>query len=201
MKINRIDQACFKISVSPKKGEKVNIIIDPPDELRGKKAKADILLISKAGEKTGKMEDLSFLIESPGEYEVKGVFVRGLELKEGKNKNLITYTIEAEDMRILYFGDFVSKELSSGQLERIGPVDILIIPLGRVLSCKEVQKIISQIEPKVVIPVQSIGKESKTKLEEFLKEMGAKNVEPRKQAVLRKKELKEDGAEIIVLEV
>lgn len=199
MKISRPSQTCFKISVSPGKGEKVDILVDPFDGFGRSKAKADILITSKMKEKIAKAKGAPFSIEGPGEYEIREVFIQGIEAQKSKNENSTIYTIEAENMRICYLGNFGQNELSPEQLERIDAIDILIIPVGETLSSKEIKKIISQIEPRIVIPTQLASEKSKTKLREFLREMGAKSVEEKKQMILKKKELEEEGIEIVAL--
>jgi len=200
MKISRPSQNCLKISVSPGKGEKVDILADPFGDLGRSGVKADILMISEVKEKIAEVKGAPFSIEGPGEYEIKGVFIQGIEAQKNKNESLTIYTIEAENMRICYLGNFGQKELSPEQLERINTIDILIVSVGGTLSSKEIKKIISQIEPKVVIPTQPTSEKSKTKLREFLREMGAKSVEERKQVIFKKKELREERIEIVVLD-
>lgn len=197
MIISRKGEACFKILVAVNKREKVNILIDP---FYGRpKIEADILLLSEAREGIIETKGAPFLIKGPGEYEIKGIFIQGIESPKNHREALTIYTIEFRQLRICYLGNFGQKTLSSDQLEKIGPVDVLIIPIGKDLSPKEIQKIISQVEPKMVVPIEQKTKKSKIKLKDFLKEMGAKEIEEKEKIVLKKPELKEEGIDIVVL--
>jgi len=205
MKISQIDQDCFKISVSLKNNGKGEILIDPSEDLKSSKIKADIVILTENKEKTGGIPKDSFLIEGPGEYEIKGIAIRGIEAerapekKETQKSSLTIYTLRSEGIRACYLGNLGQKELNAEQLEKLSTVDVLLLPVTSFFTSKELQKIVYQIEPGVLIPVEKGGESSKTKFAEFLKEMGAKDIEKRTQIVLKKQELKEEGMEIIGL--
>ena len=207
-------QSCFQIIAAHNK-EQVVLVIDPFDEATGLKVPnftADILCITHDhhdhnNKKAVKGEP--FLIEGPGEYEVKEVFIQGIPAfhddKEGKERGQNTiYVVEAEGMRLCHLGDLGQKELTSEQLEKIGDIDILMVPVGGVytIDSKEAAKIISQIEPRVVIPMHYFVPKLKIKLEgvdKFLKEMGKKSVEPQPKLLIKQKDLPEEETQIVVL--
>jgi len=204
MKIIQLDKTCFKVSIFlTKTKEKADVLIDPFDESIISKVKASILLFTEKKEKKDYQRGEAFLIDGPGEYEIKGIFVRGIraqgQVQKDGGEDIIIYTIKAEGMTVCYLGSFGQKELSPEQIDGLGSIDVLIMPIGEFLSSKEMQKIISQIEPKTVIPVQHDGEKLKKKMEEFLNEMGAKDIEEKEQIVLKKKESEEDGAKVILL--
>src|SRR4030042_461352 len=102
-------QSCFEISSSQGKDNRVTIVIDPFDEdtgLRLPKLEADVLLITHQHHDHNNKKAVSgnpFLIDGPGEYEVKGVFIQGVQASHGasgeKDKKTI-YTINVEDLKI-----------------------------------------------------------------------------------------------------
>lgn len=214
-KITWAGQSYFQISVSNSKDHSANIVIDPFDETIGLKAPsfpADILLITHDhpdhnNVKTVKGEP--FLITGPGEYEIKGVFVEGIpgfhDDAEGKKRGEITiYTIETEGMKFCHLGDLGQKQLTGEQLEKIGPVDVLMIPVGGVytISSEDAPKIISQIEPKIVIPMHYQLPKLKLKLDgvnKFLKAMGEGSIQPQDKFSVKLNTLPKEGMEIIVL--
>jgi len=110
-KIYWAGQSCFQISVSNSRDHEANIVIDPfSEEATGLKLpnlSADILLVTHNHKDHNNVKDVKgtpFLVQGPGEYEVKGVFIQGIpsfhDDKEGKEKGQNTiYIIEAEDMR------------------------------------------------------------------------------------------------------
>ena len=215
MKITWYGQSFFKILTKKRKEASVKIIIDPFDEkigLRIPTLKADILLVTHHHHDHNNIKIIKgnpFLISGPGEFEVKKVFIQGApafhDKSEGKERGKITiYTIGAEGIQVCHLGDLGQKELSPEQLEQIGDVDILMIPVGGVytISAKEATKIISQLEPKIVIPMHYKIPRLKIKLEElqkFLKVMGIKTPETTKQFSIRKKNLPVEGMKIIIL--
>ena len=151
-----------------------------------------------------------FLVDGPGEYEIKGIFVQGIDSfhdeKEGKERGRNTiYTIEAEGIRFCHLGDLGQKELTDDQLESIGHVDVLMIPVGGefTISSSEATKIVGQIEPKMVIPMHYALPKLSIKLDsvdKFLKAMGKSNGEPQDKLVVKTSTLPKDKEmEIVVL--
>jgi L-ascorbate metabolism protein UlaG (beta-lactamase superfamily) len=151
------------------------------------------------------------LIEGPGEYEVKGVFIQGIPSShddaEGKEKGQNTiYVFEAEDLRFCHLGDLGQKQLTDEQLEKIDKVDVLMIPVGGeyTIDSTGAQKIIAQIEPKIIIPMHYALPKLKIKLDDvakFLKTMGKNSVVPQDKLIVKDSTLPKEGAmEIVVLE-
>ncbi len=102
-------------------------------------------------------------------------------------------------------GDFGQKELTPEQVEKIGEVHVLMIPVGGTytITGKEAGKIISQIEPKIVIPMHYALPKLKpnlAKVDEFLQAMGKKGLEPQGKLTLKAKDVTGEGeAEIVVM--
>ena len=209
-------QSCFQILSSQAKNHQVRIVIDPFDEstgLRLPKMEADLVLVThehKDHNNVKAIEGNPFLISGPGEYEIKDVFVQGIpsfhDTASGKERGTNTiYTIEAEDMRICHLGDLGQKELTSDQIEKIGEIDILMIPVGGVytISTKEAVKIMSQIEPSITLPMHYQLPKLKIKLDgidKFLKTMGIKNIQPQPKLTIKKKDIQPEEAKIIILD-
>jgi len=208
-------QSCFQILSSQAKNHQVRIVIDPFDEgtgLRLPKMEADLVLVSHQHHDHNNakaIEGSPFLISGPGEYEIKDVFVQGIpsfhDAVSGKERGANTiYTIEAEDMRICHLGDLGQKELTSDQIEKIGEIDILMIPVGGIytISAKEAVKIMSQIEPSITLPMHYQLPKLKIKLEgldKFLKTMGVKKIQPQAKLTIKKKDIQPEEAKIIIL--
>ena len=207
-------QSCFQMIIGSSKGEPVSILIDPFPAaigLRAPSLSADLLLISHEHQDHNNRKAVrgtSFLIEGPGEYEIKGIFVQGIssfhDAQEGKERGLNTiYAIEAEGLRICHLGDLGQKALTDEQLEKIGDVDILMVPVGGVytISAKEAAQVISQVEPRLEIPMhyQILGLKIKLDgVDKFLKEMGRKQEEAEQKLVVKKQDLPEE-MKVVVL--
>lgn len=126
----------------------------------------------------------SFVISSPGEYEFADLSIKGLAARSSMDldeKNSATiYRLNSSDIKLLILGH-VSNPLSEEQLESIGVVDILVVPIGGngyTLDAVQAAAMVRSVEPKLVIPVHH--KEDGLKyevpqaeLELFVKELGA----------------------------
>lgn len=204
-------QSCFQILANPKKEEKVRLVIDPFSEeigLKIPKMEADILLITHDHfDHNNKKAILGkpFLIEGPGEYEVKGVFIEGIHSwHDQKGEKNTIYKIEAEEIKICHLGDIGQKRLREEQLEKIGEVDVLMIPIGGIftISAKEAIEFMAKIEPKITIPMHYKIPNLKIKLdnlEKFFKLLGIKEVSPLPKLSIKKKDLSPEEAKIVVL--
>lgn len=215
MNITWKGQSCFQITSNQGKDGHVNIVIDPFDEetgLRVPKLEADLLLVTHQHKDHNNVKAVSgnpFLIEGPGEYEIKEVFIQGIQSfhdsSQGKDRGSNTiYVIEAEDIRICHLGDLGQKELTSEQVEQIGDIDILMIPVGGTftIELKEAAKIMSQIEPSIIIPMHYSLPKLKMKLDgldKFLKTMGVKKLDPLPKLSIKKKDISPEEAKIVVL--
>jgi len=124
-------------------------------------------------------------IEGPGEYEVADVSIQGIQatrhLDTDADEQISTiYRVEVGEVRVAVIGNIAPK-LTEDQLEEIGVVDIVIIPVGGngyTLDATSAVTIIRQIDPKAVIPVSyadpALAYEVvQDNLEVFTKELGA----------------------------
>lgn len=208
-------QACFSISAARSKGEGVSICLDPFSEEIGLKMPSlscDIVLVTHEHRDHNNVKAIKgspFVIAGPGEYEVKDVFVQGIsslhDTKEGKERGLNTiYTLEVEGLKLCHMGDFGQKELQPEQLDKIGDIDVLMIPVGSVYTVdgNMAASIVSQIEPRIVIPMHYKIPKLNIKIEgsdAFLKAMGAKSAETLPKLVIKKKDLVDEETKVIVL--
>lgn len=217
-KLTWAGQSCFQISVSNSKDHSADIVIDPFDEsftgLKLPNLSADILLVTHEHKDHNNIKDVKgtpFVIQGPGEYEIKEVFIQGIpsfhDDKEGRERGRNTiYVIEAEEMRFCHLGDLGQKQLTDEQLEKIDGVDVLMIPVGGefTIDSPTAQKIISQIEPKIVIPMHYAIPKLKIKLDDvskFLKGMGKPSITPQDKFIVKASALpKEAAMEIVVLQ-
>jgi L-ascorbate metabolism protein UlaG (beta-lactamase superfamily) len=98
------------------------------------------------------------LLDQPGEYEVAGISIYGIAARshmdeEGK-MSATMYKVITDDLSILVTGH-VYPELSESQLEAIGMVDVMFVPVGGngyTLDGVGALKLVKKIEPKIVVP-------------------------------------------------
>lgn len=99
------------------------------------------------------------IIKDSGYINIKGIEIRGIkawhDLSQGKERGAITiYCINIDGIKICHLGD-LGHILTDAQINDIGVVDILLIPVGGVftIGIKEASEICDAIKPKVVIPM------------------------------------------------
>ncbi len=180
------------------------ILLDPHNGsagIRAPRAQADGTLIAKAeGRNPDAGGENSFLIDGPGEYEVKGVAIYGVPAVDGSQT---FFVIETEDMRIGHLAD-LNRLLQNGEAERLDGVDILFLPVGGhgVLDAAKAQEVVSALEPRIVIPmhVKTPGlKINRDAVTVFCREFGVKNAEPQDKFRIAKKDLPQEETSVVVL--
>ena len=212
MVITWYGQSCFKIQ----SGETV-VFVDPFDKeigLTPPRGQAHIVAITHGHHDHNNFESLTggpLIVEGPGEYETKGVNIKGIlsyhDNEEGKKLGTNTiYVIEIEGIKICHLGDLGQKKLTAEQLEEIDEVDILMVPVGGTYTIdgEMAAEIINQIEPRLVIPMHYKIPGLTVKIESvdaFLKEMGAGKKETVDKLTLRKKDLPQEETEVVVMKI
>ena len=203
-------QTCFEIHISENNGkENKKIIIDPYSSDIGLKPvslEADIFIFNHDHDNlkiSKNQQENSFLVDGQGEYESQGVIIKGIDARGkyfgDKEEGKITiYYFEAEGIKLCHLGSLTQQELSPEQVEAIDGVDILMVPIGGGygLNAEGAHKIINQIEPKIVIPMNyqlpKLKKELKDALdtkEAFLKAMGQEEVQSQPSLKIKKANL------------
>lgn len=212
MVITWYGQSCFKIQ----SGETV-VFTDPFNKeigLTPPRSQADMVTISHNHYDHNNCEALSenaLVIDGPGEYEIKGVEVKGVfsfhDDKEGKERGGNTiYVIEIEGIKIAHLGDLGQSKLAAEQVEKIDGVDILMIPVGGgdTIDGETAVEIINQIEPRIVIPMhyKIAGLNAKLDgVDVFLKEMGVAKKDAVDKLTLKKKDLPEEETQVVVMRI
>lgn len=142
--------------------KKATMIVDPRLSVVGLKDIKTKDEVELATESRFRVEnsDARVIINGPGEYEVGDFTIRGVaatrHIDTPESEKLSTiYRIECGDVRMAIIGNIASK-LDEDQLEAIGVVDILVLPVGGggyTLDAMDAVSLVRAIEPKVVIPV------------------------------------------------
>lgn len=167
--------------------KKASVVIDPKLSVVGLKdiSTKDSVEIATEARFATKNPDAKILIEGPGEYELGEFSIKGVRatrhLDTESDEPISTmYRIEVGDVRIAVVGNIAPKLLED-QLEELGVIDILAIPVGGsgyTLDATSATAIVRQIDPKVVIPVHYADSTLKYEvpqdtLETFTKELAA----------------------------
>ena len=191
--------SCFRI-----KGSQAVIITDPfPPDLGYSLGKltANIVTVSHQHPSHSYVRGIGGepkIIKGPGEYEISGVLIIGVATfhdaeggsKRGKNT---VYLMEVDGVSICHLGD-LGHVLTAGQVEEIGDVDVLLLPVGgaSTIGATMAAEVIRQLEPKAIIPMHyktpAVNRELEP-VEKFLKEMGMEKIEPRPKLSLNRSNL------------
>lgn len=190
---------------------KDTLIFTNPTEKGLKRFRFDILVNSQF-KNYKDIKDKVFIVNSPGEYDIKNVFIKGILLENSsignynKKEDLVIYNIDVEDIRICHLFNLKRENLTNSELDLIGSVDILIIPVGdkTVLGAKSAYDLVNKIEPKIIIPIYykipkiSSGFDSLENFSNFFSKKQKKEVG--KKFILKKKDLPEKEFYLIILE-
>ncbi len=167
--------------------KKATLVVDPRLSLVGLKDIKTKDEVELATETRFRVEnsDARIIIDSPGEYEVGDFTIKGVAATRhidtpDQEKLSTVYRLECGDVRIAVVGNIAPK-LSEEQLETIGVVDVLVVPVGGggyTLDATSATSVVRQIEPKVVVPVHYAGsglsyEVPQDVLETFVQELGA----------------------------
>lgn len=202
-------QSCFKIT-----GKDVTLVTDPFDAkigLKPPRTEADIVTVTHGHYDHNNISAIKgepTIIDGPGEYSIKGVEIKGIasyhDKNEGKERGANTiYTLEIDDIKICHLGD-LGQILSDEQVEKIGNVDILLVPIGGVytIDTDAAIEVVNQIEPRIVIPMHykvpglNVNLD---KMDKFTQEMGA--TKKMSKLSLKKKDLPSEDTEVIIMEI
>jgi L-ascorbate metabolism protein UlaG (beta-lactamase superfamily) len=216
MNISWLGHACFRIAEKID-SEEVVVVTAPFGKEVGlfpPKIKADIILINKQDpeynflEKVqGNIDENPLIIERPGEYERKKVFVTGIDsfvtTKKGEKVRSIVYKIVMDRVSVAHLGGLAGP-LSEEEIELLGDVDVLLLPVGGNgrLDAAMAGEIVRQIEPRIVVPMEyAISGVTMTldTEQKFVKEMGLK-AESMPKLKLARKDLPEDAMHLYLLE-
>lgn len=194
----------------------VNLLVDPYQNETGlrfpRTMEAAIIASSRDHENQNNLsaiEGKPFKITGPGEYEVQGIFVYGIEAprngkKEGVKEPHSIFRIETEGISLAHLGA-LNRPLTDKELEQLPSIDVLMVPVGGedVLTANQAKQIIEEIEPRIVIPMYYAIpglKENLASLQDFLKEYGAANSEQLPKLKLKRADLPQEQTLVKILE-
>jgi len=211
MEIKYLSHSSFLIKTKDAK-----LVMDPFDPkfigLKFSKQEADIVTIShdhKDHSYTDLIEGEPLILTWPGQFEKKGIRIWGFssfhDKVEGKERGEnIMYKLESEGISILHCGD-LGMIPSDDQIEEIGDVDVLLVPVGGkyTITAEEAIHLIKKVEPAIVIPMHygrpEIAVEGLAPLDDFLSKMGGDRIEPLEKLVVKKEDFALDAAMRVVV--
>lgn len=167
---------------------------------------ADIALISinhpdtNGVDQVNRGEKEAFIVSGPGEYEIQGIFIKGLlssSKYDGEERINTIYQVNFENMNLCFLGALGDIDLPSNTKSEMSEVDILFVPIGGdgILNPSEAYKFAVSLEPSIIIPMNY----TESSLKAFLKEGGGDNIATIDKLTVKKKDLESKEGEIIVL--
>lgn len=194
-------------------GRDISLIANPISKSTGLadlKVSGDATLLGQAG--MDLPAKAGVVIDGPGEYEVKGTQIIGVPARlhtedpeAGKGVGATIYSVKVDGVRIGLISN-IAAALSNEQVDALGTIDVLVIPIGNhglTLGPEHAASIISQLEPKYVVPTHYDDGKTKydvpqEKLDAFLKEVGS-HPEPISKLKITEKDLPLETT-VVVLE-
>jgi L-ascorbate metabolism protein UlaG (beta-lactamase superfamily) len=166
MKIKWYGHAAFLITSD----QGIKIILDPyePGAFGGQLSygkiddRADIVLTSHDHadhNDTKSLQGSPQVVRGSGTKTVKGISIKGIpsyhDPSKGSERGTNTiFNLQVDRIQVCHLGD-LGHVLTEKELREIGPVDILLIPVGGyfTIDAKEATRVMDQVKPKVVIPM------------------------------------------------
>jgi L-ascorbate metabolism protein UlaG (beta-lactamase superfamily) len=196
MEISFLGMNCVRIA-----GKDISILCDPYSKAAGM---PDVKQAYEATLLTQRTENLpekaGMVIDGPGEYEIAGSMITGVPAglhfeDPEKGQNGTMYSVLVDGIRVAHVGN-IAAGLSNEQVEALGQIDILVVPVGNhglTLDAQAAAAFVSQLEPKYVIPTHFDDGKTKyevpqDKVDAFLKEIGS-NPEPQSKLKILAKDL------------
>jgi L-ascorbate metabolism protein UlaG (beta-lactamase superfamily) len=174
MEITYLGGSCVRL-----RGRDTQVIVDPPDgQLPGLGKSGPDLVVRTEGrtdsDRLRPHNGESQEIAGAGEFEVRGVTVRGVDTGNGRT----VMRVEIDDVRVLSVGR-LDRQLTEEEIDALGHIDVLVAPVGGgdALAASAATKLVNAISPAIVVPVRyrspnSPGSGDYEPVDTFAKEMG-----------------------------
>ena len=197
MEITWYGHSCFRLT---ERGM-ATVVTDPFDSdaigYSPLKLKADIVTVSHEApghSNTDAVKGTSHVITGPGEFEIGGVFITGVQTDNPGKKNKdqprnTLYVYDYDGITVAHLGDLKSVP-SQAEVEALGTVNVALVPVGGGggLNAAKAAEVVSLLEPNLVIPMHYATPDVKISLDtlsKFLKEMGLSANAVEKQVSLK----------------
>ena len=149
--------------------------------------KADVLLFDQAQDKLKPVEGQK-IFDGAGEYEVNDSLMEGVAINGG-----VSYRLDIEGIAVVHLAAGTA-ELTDKQIEALSPVDIAMVA-AQDIEAQNLSKIISQLEPRIIIPVGADG----PTLKKLAEELGV-TAENTPKFKINAKDLPQDTQKLVVIE-
>ena len=212
MEITWYGHSCFRLA----ERNMATVVADPFDSKTigyfPLKLKADIVTVSHDApghNNTDSVKGTSHVITGPGEFEIGGVFITGVQTdggghskkaKDGVRNTL--YVFDYDGITVAHLGD-LKQVPTQAEVEALGTVNVALIPVGGGggLNASKATEVVSLLEPNIVIPMHYSTSDVKlplNSLNKFLKEMGLSKQEAQSSLKVTRSGLPEETHVVIL---
>jgi len=174
------------------------------------KLKADIVTVSHDAPGhnfTDGVKGVTRFIDGPGEFEIGGVFITGVQTDSGGKKKKDSphntlYVFDYDGLTVAHLGD-LQQVPSQAEIEALGTVNVALVPVGGGggLNAAKAAEVVSLIEPNLVVPMHYSTPDVKVSLEslnKFLKEMGLGKTESQPSLKVTRSGLSEETRVVVL---
>ncbi|MBI4297046.1 MAG: MBL fold metallo-hydrolase [Chloroflexi bacterium] len=206
MEITYLGLSCFRL-----RGQEMTIITDPLP-WKGPPRTATVVTVSHDHPRHNQVEwvaEVRKVLRGPGEFEIGSAYILGTPTFHDNQKGKLLGTntifrIEMEGSSLCHLGD-LGHQLSAAQVEELGAVDILFLPVGGVstLDAAQAAEAVNLLEPKIIIPMHYRAPglaEELGEVELFLRHMGVGQVEALPRLSITRSLISQEAPRVVLLE-
>ncbi len=146
----------------------------------------------------------AFVLEGPGEYEVRHVLIGGVRTyrdgtrgsERGRN---VAFVTELDGLHIAHLGD-IAHVLTEEKIAEIGSVDVVCVPIGGQLNATKAAELVSQLEPRIVVPMPVCEDDATCEeaMAKFLHEIGATDSTPQPKLTITPSSLPDETTTFVL---
>lgn len=177
------------------KGKKTTLVVDPFTKetagLKWHQTPSDAVLLTSSASwrtphiRTSAVDNYRVVIDGPGEYEVGGVAIVGIPIGQ-----ITSYYIKIDGIALLHLG-LLDIPLSDSEFDRYPAIDILFVSVS-----SEAPRLVTKLEPKIIVPMNF----TQASMAPFLKELGKEDVKPQPKLTTTREKLPAE-LEVVVLRI
>lgn len=192
--------------------KETTVVLDPYSPSVGLspfRAKADVVALTNPADEsmssTSGIQGETVVVDTPGEYSLRGLTLHAQPwyTEDGQERSLLLW--QAEGMTVVHVGA-LNRELSSEELQNLERtnIDILFVPVGGgdALNVKQAIKLMTTLEPRIVIPIHYKLPKLKEDLEpvdQFAREVGIDPKKVESKLTLKANKLPQEDMETYIL--
>jgi len=164
----------------------IDVLVDPASGNANNRLKGNLILKTQVSLPLDIQNIPEQEIITAGEYEIKGIKIKGIQISSDGKTLKTAYRIVIDDISLGFLGD-INTELNEKTLDELGEIDILFVPAKPIAG-----QLIKSVDPSIAIPGWGDPKIVAT-------EVGQKP-DSQEKLVIKKKDIEaEEGFRLVIL--